>query len=93
MSANSPYSPTVRSLPAGKDARNPYALLAGRAGPVRAGPVRAGIVAGMAGLLSGWRQRARQRRALAELPAHLLHDIGIDRRMALLESMKPFWRP
>jgi uncharacterized protein YjiS (DUF1127 family) len=83
MSADSPYSPTIRSLPAGKDARNPHALVAGRAG----------IVAGMAGLLSGWRQRARQRRVLAELPAHLLHDIGIDRRMALLESMKPFWRP
>jgi uncharacterized protein YjiS (DUF1127 family) len=87
MSANSPYSPTVRSLPAGKDARNPHVLVAGRAWPVRTG-----IVAGLAGLLSGWRQRARQRRALAELPAHLLHDIGIDRRMALLESMKPFWR-
>ena len=43
--------------------------------------------------LSVWRQRSRQRRALAGLTAHQLDDIGISRRAAVNEAGKPFWRP
>ena len=39
-----------------------------------------------------WHARARQRRALADLPPHLLKDIGVTPGQALLESRKPFWR-
>lgn len=84
MSANSRYSPAIRSLPAGRHARKPDARPTDRTRSALAEAV---------GLLADWRERTRQRRALAELPAHLLHDIGIDRRMALLESAKPFWKP
>ena len=36
--------------------------------------------------------RARQRRALAQLDAHLLRDIGVTSYDATLEASKPFWR-
>ncbi len=39
-----------------------------------------------------WRQRHRQRRALAELDDRILQDIGIKKRDALFEANKPFWR-
>jgi uncharacterized protein YjiS (DUF1127 family) len=42
-----------------------------------------------------WRDRARQRQALAqltELGPHLLRDIGISYEEARRESEKPFWR-
>lgn len=40
-----------------------------------------------------WRclQRRRQRHRLAELPDHLLKDIGVTRREARLEARRPFW--
>ncbi|MGH6946107.1 MAG: DUF1127 domain-containing protein [Kiloniellales bacterium] len=37
-------------------------------------------------------QRRRQRRVLAELPDHLLKDIGITRREARMEARRPFWK-
>lgn len=43
--------------------------------------------------LNLWRERARQRRQLLDLPPHLLRDVGIDRADALREAGKPFWRP
>jgi uncharacterized protein YjiS (DUF1127 family) len=45
-------------------------------------------------ILVRWRQRRRQRAALAELAddAHLLKDIGLSREQALSEANKPFWR-
>jgi uncharacterized protein YjiS (DUF1127 family) len=43
-------------------------------------------------LLFTWQERARQRRDLAAMPDHLLHDIGVSRSDALSESAKPFWR-
>jgi uncharacterized protein YjiS (DUF1127 family) len=43
-------------------------------------------------LVSLWRERARQRRALATLDDRLLHDIGITRYDAAHECNKPFWR-
>lgn len=36
--------------------------------------------------------RARQRRALAELDEHLLHDIGRTKEEARREAAKPAWR-
>jgi uncharacterized protein YjiS (DUF1127 family) len=36
--------------------------------------------------------RQRQRRALRELDARLLRDIGLTRQEALREGSKPFWR-
>jgi uncharacterized protein YjiS (DUF1127 family) len=36
--------------------------------------------------------RQRQRRALLDLDAHTLRDIGITREEALNEGLKPFWR-
>lgn len=39
-----------------------------------------------------WHRRARDRRMLAQLDAHMLRDIGITREDALREARKPFWR-
>lgn len=38
-----------------------------------------------------WRERAVQRRELAELPEYMLRDIGLTRDQALVEAAKPFW--
>jgi uncharacterized protein YjiS (DUF1127 family) len=47
---------------------------------------------GVLATLEGWRQRARQRRALADLDAHLLRDIGVSAQQAKHEASKVFWR-
>jgi uncharacterized protein YjiS (DUF1127 family) len=39
-----------------------------------------------------WRQRARQRRLLAQLNDRLLSDIGLSRSEVEREAAKPFWR-
>jgi uncharacterized protein YjiS (DUF1127 family) len=39
-----------------------------------------------------WRERARQRRHLANLNDHMLRDIGHTRGDVRAESSKPFWR-
>ena len=39
-----------------------------------------------------WQARARQRRSLATLDAHMLHDIGVSRMDAAREAAKPFWK-
>ena len=44
------------------------------------------------GAIAFWHSRSLQRRALADLDAHLLRDIGINRRAAAREAAKPFWR-
>jgi len=43
-------------------------------------------------LVMHWTDRARQRRALAELDDRLLDDAGITRRQVAEEVRKPFWR-
>lgn len=43
-------------------------------------------------MVAFWSDRARQRRQLGALPAHLLDDIGIDAAAARREARKPFWR-
>lgn len=39
-----------------------------------------------------WIARRRQRRALMQLDAHLLSDIGVTATSAMRESKKPCWR-
>lgn len=42
--------------------------------------------------LGRWSERSRQRRALGQLDARLLADIGVDHATAAHEADKPFWR-
>ncbi|MEQ8965228.1 MAG: DUF1127 domain-containing protein [Azospirillaceae bacterium] len=46
----------------------------------------------LAATVALWHARARARRELARLDAHLLRDIGLDRNTARFEAAKPFWR-
>ena len=39
-----------------------------------------------------WANRARQRRQLREIPAHLLEDMGISQEALQTEMNKPFWQ-
>lgn len=39
-----------------------------------------------------WQRRHEGRRALAQLDARLLADVGLTREQAEAESRKPFWR-
>ena len=41
--------------------------------------------------LSAWAATARQRRALAQLDAEALDDIGLTAEMAENEAQRPFW--
>lgn len=43
--------------------------------------------------ISIWAERSRQRRALAQLSAYQLKDIGVSRGDAINEISKPFWKP
>lgn len=43
------------------------------------------------GRLGFWRAVAGQRRRLADLPDHILADIGITRAEAEAEARRPFW--
>lgn len=38
-----------------------------------------------------WRERARQRRDLAEMSVEMLRDIGVSPAAARAEAGKPFW--
>jgi uncharacterized protein YjiS (DUF1127 family) len=61
----------------------------------RARAVAAGwgqMVHAVAATLVVWRERARQRRALAAMDDRMLRDIGISRFRVTQESGKPFWR-
>ena len=66
-----------------------HATLAGRAMSRPVGGVWTQIAEG----LIDWVERARQRRHLAELSAHMLKDIGLSRADVETEVAKPFWRP
>ena len=58
-----------------------------------AGPRPAAGLARIAFLvLRLWPERHSQRTRLSELDSEQLRDIGIDRRQALREARKPFWR-
>jgi uncharacterized protein YjiS (DUF1127 family) len=43
-------------------------------------------------MLAEWRQRTRERRALAQLSARDLTDLGIGHGERIIEVEKPFWR-
>lgn len=45
----------------------------------------------LAAVIGIWLDRARQRRALAELNDHLLRDVGLAADAARRETSKPFW--
>jgi uncharacterized protein YjiS (DUF1127 family) len=55
-------------------------------------PAAIGVCVALARLISTWRQRSRQRQALAELDDRLLRDVGLSRADAARECAKPFWR-
>jgi uncharacterized protein YjiS (DUF1127 family) len=42
-------------------------------------------------VIDQWRERARQRRHLAEMSTEMLADIGISASAARAEAGKPFW--
>jgi len=50
------------------------------------------LVRTCAALSRTWRQRVLQRRALADLDARLLRDIGVHARAARAEAGKWFWQ-
>ena len=52
----------------------------------------AATFARIAATLAEWRERARQRRHLAEMSAHMLRDIGVSVSAARAEAGKPFWQ-
>ncbi len=39
-----------------------------------------------------WQERDRQRRALAQLDARMLKDVGLNQAEVAMESRKPFWQ-
>lgn len=43
-------------------------------------------------LVRSWRLRAKARRDLSRLDAHMLRDIGLDARSAESEAARPFWQ-
>ncbi len=43
-------------------------------------------------VLATWRERMRERSALAEMDDRLLEDIGVNRAETWVETEKPFWR-
>jgi uncharacterized protein YjiS (DUF1127 family) len=65
------------------------------AGGQGGGPsVTLGEIAGaLLATVAVWRERARQRRALATMDDYLLRDIGLTRADVDHEAGKPFWRP
>ena len=46
---------------------------------------------GALGLLAALNALWRQRKALSELDAHLLEDVGVSMEMAKNEANRPFW--
>ncbi len=52
----------------------------------------AGLLARSKEVVITWFERVRTRRELAELPPHLLKDIGLTEADRFVESNKPFWR-
>ena len=52
----------------------------------------AGTYTAFAHILRTWRQRARDRKALAQLDHRTLRDLGLSEGSARFEANKPFWR-
>ena len=60
--------------------------------PVGAGSGLGRNVTLLAGIVTIWAARARQRRALAALDEEALERIGVGRAEALKEAAKPYWQ-
>ena len=52
----------------------------------------AGLALRVAVTAEQWSTRRRTRLALSRLDAHLLKDVGLDRRTALTEARRKFWQ-
>ena len=50
------------------------------------------VLARVAATVGTWRERARQRRHLAEMSSRMLADIGVSTSAARAEAGKPFWQ-
>ena len=61
------------------------------AGPRFGAVSRRSSAAALAGRVHGMLVRQQTRKALAQLDAEQLADIGISRTQALIEAAKPFW--
>jgi uncharacterized protein YjiS (DUF1127 family) len=55
------------------------------------GEAGVGFVTRLLDMAMSWRDRARQRRHLAELDDRLLRDIGVSRAEVENEISRPFW--
>lgn len=55
-------------------------------------PSLSGLAVRLFDAVGTWSDRAEQRRALAAISDHVLHDIGLSRLDAEGEVEKPFWR-
>ena len=54
--------------------------------------LRPSIVRRIISKLALWRERARGRRALAELDLRMLRDLGLSPSQVEFEANQPFWR-
>jgi uncharacterized protein YjiS (DUF1127 family) len=68
----------------------PSSAILGGASGIRPMPHKLGTE--LAELVLTWFERARQRRQLSRLSAHMLKDIGLTRADVETELAKPFWR-
>lgn len=73
--------------------RGPFEAYAGPRRPTAAsfGEILLEAAARAVRTLLTWQERDRQRRALAQLDARMLKDIGLSRAEVDLELRKPFW--
>lgn len=55
-------------------------------------PPLASVLSGLVRMVAHWQDRRRSRRALAQLDAHLMRDIGLSAPERSAECDKPFWR-
>ncbi len=73
--------------------RGPFGAYAGPRRPTAAsfGEILLEAAARAVRTLLTWQERDRQRRALAQLDARMLKDVGLSRAEVDLELRKPFW--
>ncbi len=57
----------------------------------KSAPAR-GFLRGLLVTARVWQERVTLRRHLARLDDRLLRDVGLDRRQAVEEAAKPFWK-
>lgn len=70
----------------------PHPEIARELGTLHRLPILAEILLRVTHVVALWAHRAGTRRALAEMEAWQLRDIGLTEAAALREARKPFWR-